>query len=545
MLTPSREPDLSLREFLVRFPAQPAEPIPDAWLDLPLRLFRITPVTLSSAAGEQRNTPNQKHVQQPDAASSPRATRSSSPDPGSTAPNVFPDMLTDKEAVGRAYPKEIKAIGGYLRNDLSVLVVCDKVLAEYIFRHAVPLSGKAPLLEDEPGAIGDVVSPGSRIGTIGRLLAGIKPAQVLVMRHLDVLASSNADGFLTTEARMLVDVLYRSQEFTPTLLGFVDPSLGLPSVLTARFAVHIELAGLSCDSIPRLVTAAERDRFAPFDSETLFKNVSGFNAIQLRNAMRYLHSSSRPGTSTLQLMKLLREFKRGSGEDVEIPNITFDQIGGYTDVKQELFDAIQLITGYEPRFNPDGSPFPAPSIEIDIPLETDEEREKRRKLAPHGFIFHGPPGTGKTLFAKAIANAMNATIQMVSGPEIMDMWLGKSESNLRRLFAVARRNAPAVIFFDEFDSIAARRDRGLGDSGSRAMNAVVAQLLTEMDGFRTDQEYLGNWYDQPVRYYRRSAVTPLALPADRDQTAGCERASPDCRHPCCQLRCAAARPDTS
>ena len=106
-----------------------------------------------------------------------------------------------------------------------------------------------------------------------------------------------------------------------------------------------------------------------------------------------------------------------------------------------------------------------------------------------GFIFHGPPGTGKTLFAKAIANAMNATIQMVSGPEIMDMWVGKSESNLRRLFTVARRNAPAVIFFDEFDSIASQRS-GSADGGSRASNAVVAQLLTELDGFRADQDLL-------------------------------------------------------
>ena len=84
---------------------------------------------------------------------------------------------------------------------------------------------------------------------------------------------------------------------------------------------------------------------------------------------------------------------------------------------------------------------------------------------------------------------MNATIQMVSGPEIMDMWLGKSESNLRRIFTIARRNAPAVIFFDEFDSIAAQRS-SFGDGGSRASNAVVAQLLTELDGFHADQDIL-------------------------------------------------------
>jgi SpoVK/Ycf46/Vps4 family AAA+-type ATPase len=203
--------------------------------------------------------------------------------------------------------------------------------------------------------------------------------------------------------------------------------------------------------------------------------------------MRYLRASSAPDTPVPRLMNLLREFKRGSSEEVEIPTVTFDQIGGYAPVKEELFDAIELITGKRPAFNPDGSPYEAPPDEQ--AQESEEAREQRRKLAPRGFIFHGPPGTGKTLFARAIANAMNATIQMVSGPEIMDMWVGKSESNLRRLFAVARRNAPSVIFFDEFDSIAAQRS-GFTDGGSRASNAVVAQLLTEMDGFRADQDIL-------------------------------------------------------
>src|SRR5262249_8338444 len=109
----------------------------------------------------------------------------------------------------------------------------------------------------------------------------------------------------------------------------------------------------------------------------------------------------------------------------------------------------------------------------------------QHELIPRGFIFHGPPGTGKTLFAKAIANQLNATIQVVSGPEVTDMYVGESERKLRDLFAEARRNAPAVLVFDEFDSIAAKRS-GRDDGGSRAGNAVVAQLLTELDGFRPE-----------------------------------------------------------
>jgi SpoVK/Ycf46/Vps4 family AAA+-type ATPase len=142
-----------------------------------------------------------------------------------------------------------------------------------------------------------------------------------------------------------------------------------------------------------------------------------------------------------------------------------------------------------PPFHADGTPYHSSPADLNPPAESEAARLQRRKLAPRGFIFHGPPGTGKTLFAKAIANAMNATIQMVSGPEIMDMWVGKSESNLRHIFSIARRNAPAVIFFDEFDSIAMQRS-GAGDGASRASNAVVAQLLTELDGFHDDQDIL-------------------------------------------------------
>nr|WP_237525771.1 AAA family ATPase [Streptomyces sp. SID4985] len=111
--------------------------------------------------------------------------------------------------------------------------------------------------------------------------------------------------------------------------------------------------------------------------------------------------------------------------------------------------------------------------------------EVRNELVPRGFIFHGPPGTGKTLFAKAIANELNATIQVVSGPEVIDMYVGESERKVRELFAAARRSAPSVIVFDEIDAITMQRS-GRGDGGTRVGNSVVAQILTEMDGFRPE-----------------------------------------------------------
>ncbi len=511
----SKEPDLPLRDFLARFAVRSAEPLPDAWLDLPLRDFTITPVSLGetaahapAAGGTLRQHLDRLYHEAKAEEDAPAPAHVPMPTPAPATPaHHYPVALTDSEAVNRAYASEIEQIGRYLSNDLAVLVVCDKALAEHIYRHAVKHSNKRAMLEgdaatSEPGSTShteegsllqrDMAPSSRRVAGIGRLLAGIKPDQVLVLTHLDVLAGGASNGAgtpLTPEARMLTEVLYRSQEFTPTLLGFSDPSIGLPKVLMDRFAVRVELAGLSRDAMPALVTRAEYERFDHFDHEMLFKNVSGFNALQFRNAMRYLCASSQPATPATRLMHLIREFKQGSGDAVEIPDITFDQIGGYVEVKQSLFDAIELITGRMPPFHADGTPYHPSPADLNPPAESEAARSQRRKLAPRGFIFHGPPGTGKTLFAKAIANAMNATIQMVSGPEIMDMWVGKSESNLRHIFSIARRNAPAVIFFDEFDSIAMQRS-GAGDGASRASNAVVAQLLTELDGFHDDQDIL-------------------------------------------------------
>lgn len=496
-----------LREFLARFPAQPAPstPIAPDWYDLPLSAFDLRFVRPPAAPSSNPGTPagdgqtdgrlsdvlNRIHTEETASAagaSAPVAAPAPAPE--------YPDALTDSEAVQRAYATEIQQIARYLDSDLSVLVVCDKVLAEYIHRYAVKQSRKTALLPDLPDDQGDdragasrpVVQEASRrIAHLSALIGRIKESEVLVLRHLDLLAGGAAEGPLPLEARQLTEVLYHTHDFTPTLLGFADPSADVPRVLANRFAVRLELQGLSRAVLPRLITRAEVKRFAHFDAETLFKNVSGFNAIQLRNAMRYLNATSMDGTPTPRLMELIRDFKRGSSDEVEIPNVSFDDIGGYRAVKEQLFEAIELITGRRPPFNADGSPYRAP-VSAPVP-ETDAERDQRRKMAPRGFIFYGPPGTGKTLFAKAIANAMNATIQMVSGPEIMDMWVGKSESNLRRLFTIARRNAPAVICFDEFDSIAAARS-GFSDGGSRASNAVVAQLLTELDGFRADQDIL-------------------------------------------------------
>lgn len=142
---------------------------------------------------------------------------------------------------------------------------------------------------------------------------------------------------------------------------------------------------------------------------------------------------------------------------VEIPTTTWNDIGGLDNVKRELQETVQY------------------------PVEHPEKFLKFGMSPSKGVLFYGPPGCGKTLLAKAIANECQANFISIKGPELLTMWFGESESNVREVFDKARAAAPCVLFFDELDSIAKARGSSLGDAGG-ASDRVLNQLLTEMDG---------------------------------------------------------------
>merc|ERR1711976_788019 len=142
---------------------------------------------------------------------------------------------------------------------------------------------------------------------------------------------------------------------------------------------------------------------------------------------------------------------------VEVPNVTWDDIGGLEEVKKHLNEMILY------------------------PVEHPEKFQKFGMKPSKGVLFYGPPGCGKTLLAKAVANECSANFTSVKGPELLTMWFGESEGNVREVFDKARGSAPCVLFFDELDSIATQRGGSVGDSGG-AGDRVVNQLLTEMDG---------------------------------------------------------------
>ncbi|PBP27976.1 AAA ATPase [Diplocarpon rosae] len=143
---------------------------------------------------------------------------------------------------------------------------------------------------------------------------------------------------------------------------------------------------------------------------------------------------------------------------VEVPNVRWDDIGGLEEVKRELIESVQYPVDHPEKFLKFG-------------------------LSPsRGVLFYGPPGTGKTLLAKAVANECSANFISVKGPELLSMWFGESESNIRDIFDKARAAAPCVVFLDELDSIAKSRGGGSGGDAGGASDRVVNQLLTEMDG---------------------------------------------------------------
>jgi len=141
---------------------------------------------------------------------------------------------------------------------------------------------------------------------------------------------------------------------------------------------------------------------------------------------------------------------------VEVPDVSWREVGGLEDTKERLRETIQW------------------------PLEYPQVFEQMDMQAAKGVLMYGPPGTGKTLLAKAIANEANSNFISIKGPELLDKYVGESEKGVREVFEKARANAPTVVFFDEIDSIAGERGQHSGDSG--VGERVVSQLLTELDG---------------------------------------------------------------
>jgi cell division protease FtsH len=386
----------------------------------------------------------------------------------------LPDELSLLAAVEAAYPDELTRAAEALGRGLPVLIECDKGLVgffyaalrgrlrrrqircNYIDGRVAPQPGQMPmgLVPTMIGQLRDAV----RGGTHGE----DEQRRVMVLPHLDLLTTSS--GALTSEAREVVALLYENPNIL--WLGFRDPSFSLPKVIANLFQHRIGIIGVARDRLAHLVTQRESRKLGRggLDVYKLYKQVSGVHAIRLRQLLASLEGEDYPEDASPIWAQIRQATLDG---DLSVPELSLDDdIGGYAEVKKKINeDILDIIRRKEA-------------------LEDPKEIAQIEGLIPRGMIFWGPPGTGKTLFAKAIASALGAAVQVVNGPELKSRWVGESEENLRRIFIQARQSAPSLIVFDELDSFAAQRGTY---TGSGVEHSMVNQLLTEMDGFRANE----------------------------------------------------------
>tara|TARA_B100000586_G_scaffold68694_1_gene47922 strand:- start:1024 stop:3249 length:2226 start_codon:yes stop_codon:yes gene_type:complete len=217
-----------------------------------------------------------------------------------------------------------------------------------------------------------------------------------------------------------------------------------------------------------------------YDSDWLLENTYGFvgadiSALVRESAMKALRrylpeidlDEEQISPEVIEKMEVrMSDFKEAVKEIepsalreiyIEVPEVTWDEVGGLEDVKERLKESIEW------------------------PLTMPERFEHFGINPPRGIMLFGAPGTGKTLIAKAIANEAKANFITIKGPELISKWVGESEKAVREVFKKAKQSSPSIVFLDEFESIAGMRRSNSGD-GSDVMNRVVNQLLSSMDG---------------------------------------------------------------
>ena len=256
----------------------------------------------------------------------------------------------------------------------------------------------------------------------------------------------------------------------------LDPALRRPGRLDREIEIGIP------DRRGRTIILEIHTRGMPLEPDVAIQEIAGLThgysgadvaALTKEAAMRSLRRilpEIDPGDETVPVELLnrltvtrsdffdaLREMEPSTMREVliESPDIRWEDIGGLEEEKQELREVVEWPLKYESLFR------------------------HLKAEPPRGILLYGPPGTGKTLLAKAVATESEANFISVKGPEFLSKWVGESEKAVRETFRKAKQAAPAIIFLDEFDSIAPLRGTG---SDSRVTERVISQLLTEMDG---------------------------------------------------------------
>ena len=276
------------------------------------------------------------------------------------------------------------------------------------------------------------------------------------------------DGLETRGQVIVIAATNRVDSVDPALRrpGRFDREIeiGVPDEVGRREILQIHTRGMPLsDDVSLDHLADETHGFVGADIESLTKEAA------MKALRRYLPEIDLDEEdippSLIDRMIVKREDFRGALAEVEpsamrevlveLPKMSWDDVGGLEDAKQQVKESVEW------------------------PL-TDPEKFGRLGIeAPKGVLLYGPPGTGKTLMAKAVANETNANFISVRGPQLLSKWVGESEKAIRKTFRKARQVSPTIIFFDELDSLAPARGQ---DVGNNVSERVVNQLLTELDG---------------------------------------------------------------
>jgi len=233
----------------------------------------------------------------------------------------------------------------------------------------------------------------------------------------------------------------------------IDDRIAVRKVI-AKDAVKVTVA----PTVPLRIVGGEEYLKHMLEGRVLVKgDIVEVNTLEGRNDLVVTNAS--PVADAL-LVKRSTEFvvsEKPASETPSVPRVSYEDIGGLQDEVKRVREMIEL------------------------PLRHPEVFERLGVEAPKGVLLHGPPGTGKTLLARAVASETNANFVTIGGPEIMSKYHGESEEHLREIFKQAQENAPTILFIDEIDSIAPKREEVTGETERR----VVAQLLSLMDGLKS------------------------------------------------------------
>ncbi len=407
--------------------------------------------------------------------------------------SIFPQFELYAKAVNLVYNEQINEIKEYLIDGNTSVLVYAEQIAPYLMGwilenhyeftlNGQPQNANGPFYWRVGASAPPIGGPGANAALPVRYLSALQLCMdrwraadhdgPFVIEDLDLLLLTDQSLQLTSlveplyTLRLLSRQLKQKTNSKIVLLAFADPRFGrLPEQIEEFFPKIVTLGGVPRERIWQILSTAQiqglfpgiqgNDFFTIEQQKMLAKYLSMFNPIRLIDIVNACVNDNEADTE--------RKLQRLCGGQNLVPRTQEADIAGYLKVKEEI--KAKLISPICNR------------------ASLLENEALAAELLPKGVLLYGPPGTGKTEITKWVANAVDASMQSVSGPELKSQFVGETERQIRQLFARARQSAPAIILIDEVDALMPSREAHTQEYAA----SMVAQLLSEMDGLRSEE----------------------------------------------------------